>query len=168
MTISIPRVATNRDRFNGLVRVVIRDEERPAAYSNHHLTDAEAEKLGRDLLAQTRPAATGVPVMDSAEFAWDEFGSLKLDEFGQLHADDLNDAGRVLMQQALIDAWARRGRLVRLVGGKAFATAPEDPADPTDAEYQAVWQEAADSIDYDALLTAADLTTEYNAYRTKE
>jgi hypothetical protein len=116
-------------------------------------------------MTATLPAKTAIRalVLDSAEFAWNEYGCLNLGEFGREYTDLLNQAGALLMQQALITAWACRGRLVHLVDAGTFTAAPGADSDPSDDTYHQVWQEAADAIDPDALLTATDLVSEYTA-----
>jgi hypothetical protein len=116
------------------------------------------------MLHGARPATTSTPVIDSAEFAWSEVSWLGVDEFASDYRGDLNQAAQLLMQQALIDAWARRRRLVLLVDTHTFLSTPHTNTDPEVPEYLEVWKEAADSIDLDALLTATDLTHEYTAH----
>lgn len=158
------RISTDRDRFNGQIRVLVRDRHEVAQVYVHWLTDEEAHALGAALLHGDRPAIASAPVVDSAEFAWNEVSWLGIDSFTRNYRDELDQAAVLLMQRALIDAWARRGRLVQLVDKAAFAAAPKLDTDPKDEVWHEVWQEAAQSIDIDALLTAADLIHEHTNY----
>lgn len=164
MTAALTRITTDRDRFNGQIRVLVRDRHEPAHVCVHWMEDREARGLGAALLRSPQTAPTGAPVIDSAEFAWSEVSWLGVDEFASDYRDDLDQAAQLLMQQALIDAWARRGRLVQLVDKHTFLAVPDTDTDPDVADYLTVWQEAADSIDLDALLAATDLAHEYTAH----
>jgi hypothetical protein len=154
MTATLPAQLAD-DTVPNLVGVAI--EARDRNWSNGRIL-TEITKL----LAESAP--TGTPVIDSAENAWIECGSANLGDFGHLHSYEIEQAARVLMQQALIEAWARRGRLVLLVDQATFFSMPDMDGEPTRDEYQAAWQEAANSIDRDALLAATDLTHEYEAH----
>ena len=149
----------HRQRRPRAGRAVARHRQRLTSPRGHR-DDRHPARPDRDHC----PAASGTPVLDSAENAWAECGSANLGDFGDLHAHEIEQAARVLMQQALIEAWARRKRLVLLVDQSTFLSTPDIPGEPARAEYQAVWQEAADSIDLDALLSATDLAHEYTAH----
>jgi hypothetical protein len=106
---------------------------------------------------------TVVTVYDCATVAWDEYGAVCLGEFGDLHRDEFNDAGRELIRQPLIAAWRKRGYKVKLIERNDFYAMPEDADGPSNETCWAVWQEAADAVDSDALLAFTDLTHEYTA-----
>lgn len=164
MTIATNRITTDRDRFNGQIRILVRDRFEPAHICIHWMNDREAHTLGSALLHGTQPATIAKLVLDSAEFAWNEVSWLGLDRFASDYRDQLNQAACLLMQRALIEAWARRRRLVQLVDKATFLAAPKTTTDPSDQTWREVWQEAAQSIDLDDLLTTTDLIHEHTHY----
>jgi hypothetical protein len=122
-----------------------------------------------DRTAAPRPRVTLPQIFDCAENAWDEVGATGLGDFGRLYREDLDDAGRELIRPLLIAGWRKRGYRVRLLDATSINRMSPDPnVDPPNETYWQVWQEAADQIDYSALLTAADLEAEYEAQRKDE
>lgn len=100
---------------------------------------------------------------DCPRCAWRDFGATGLDrDFFGRHEDRLNETGRELIRQPLIDAWRRRGYHVTLLCHHDCAADPESVDDPPAGIYIEVRQEAANEVPWDTeFADAAGLTDEY-------
>lgn len=100
--------------------------------------------------------------VDCPSCAWRDFGATGLGGFVDEHPDRLDDTGRELIRQPLINAWRRRGYRVTLLCHHDCAADAQSADDPPAGIYIEVRQEAADEVPFGADFAAeAGLEAEY-------
>lgn len=127
---------------------------------NHDVSDT---RIPTDTVS-VRNAAQRM-VTDCPRCAWRDYGVTGLDSFGAQYPVRLDETGRELIRQPLIDAWRRRGYDAVLVCQHNCVEDARCDGDPDDEVYVEVRQEAADQLPYGAdFAAAAGLETEYMAW----
>jgi hypothetical protein len=161
--------ATAQGRFTpGVIMTQICDQHASIVEDEPGLISLRA--LIRTVFPMT--ATVGLPpltrVLDCPRCVWRDFGAIGLGSFADRWRDRLDEAGRELIRRPLVEAWRKRGYLVALVCHHDCAADPGSLDDPPRELFTAVRQAAANTVQSEELVYAADLVDAYRAFADRD